>query len=283
MRSLSVKDFDLKYSLECGQFFRYFYDEKRQEYIVQSRDRIFRIKQKGNRIFYEGDVDPYFLKRFFRLDDDYPAIIRRISVDKHVKDAVRKYPGLRIIRQDPWECTISYICSSASNIPRIQKNIENISRSFGEERNILGFESHAFPKPGTIDCKRTINGCGVGFRNSYIIEANHLWSRKFEDLVRKSSYEEAKSMLKSVPGIGDKVADCILLFSFDRLEAFPVDVWIKRVMERIYFGGRSVSNKRIREFAQEYWGEYAGYAQQFLYHYWREKERLERKDGKTRD
>ena len=111
----------------------------------------------------------------------------------------------------------------------------------------------------------------MGYRDKFILEINKKVDKRFIEKLKKMKYDDAKAELKKLPGIGDKVADCILLFSLDHLEAFPIDTWIKKVMEKLYFGGKSVSNKRIREFAQHYFGKYAGYAQEYLYYYARTK------------
>ena len=269
MKSLKVQDFNLKYTLECGQFFRF--KESDGHYYVNTKDKFFKIKQEGDTLYYKGNIDEKFLIHFFRLDEDYKKIISNISKDKFIRLAVKKYPGLRLIRQDPYECTISYICSSASNIPKIQKNIALLSEHFGKEMNHDGICTHAFPKPGCINDLSKIKASSTGFRARYIYEANKMLTSKFLKKLEKLPYDGAKKELVTIPGIGDKVADCILLFSLDHEEAFPVDVWIKRIIEQLYFDNQEVPVKKIREFAKEHFKENAGYAQQFLYYFAREK------------
>jgi len=265
---IKAANFDLKHTLECGQLFRY--EKKGSFYYLAVRGRIIKLKQEGDFLDFEG-ASKKFIIHYFALDEDYGKIIKKLKKDKHVASAIGKYPGLRICRQDSWECLISYICSSASNIPKIRKNINNLAKSFGKKIRLGNYISHSFPAKNEIRNLCIIKSCGCGFRSRYIFEtakkADEKWLKKLEKL----SYEKAKKELMRLPGVGEKIADCVLLFSLGFSEAFPVDVWIKRAMEELYFKGKKTSEKRIREFARKKWGRYAGYAQEFLYHYRRNR------------
>ena len=264
MNSLNVKDFRLDYTLECGQIFRY--DKVGEYYFVSHRDSLFKVKQVGNKLYYKN-TNNKFLKSFFRLDDDYKKAIKNISKDKHIKKAIKSLYGLRIIRQDPWECLISYICSSNSNIPKIKTNLNLISKCFGKKIALDGFGSYTFPNPGELSHSKRLWSCKVGYRADFIKEVNRNINYSELNSLRKKGYDIAKKTLLQLPGVGEKVADCVLLFSLAKSNAFPVDVWVKRVMQELYFKNKNVSNKEMRGFGQEYFGEYAGYANQFLFYY----------------
>ncbi|KAF6245734.1 DNA glycosylase [Nitrosopumilus sp. b2] len=214
---------------------------------------------------------------FFRNKDNFDEIIKSISKDKTVKTAVEKFAGLRIINQDPFQCIISFIVSSNSNIQKIKKSLENISEKFGESIEYKNQEFFLFPNAETIS-KISINEikkCGVGYRAKFIKEAAKMISSQkivIEDL-KTLSYVDAKKKICTIPGIGNKVADCILLFSLDKLEAFPLDRWMIRILEKYYSDKFQLYTKTITEKQYEsihekivdYFGPYAGYAQQFLF------------------
>ncbi len=214
---------------------------------------------------------------FFRSSDDFDGIIKSISKDKVVKDAVKKYPGLRIIKQDPFQCLISFIVSSNSNIQKIKTNLENISQKFGERIEFKNQEFFLFPESETLSNAsiNEIKKCGVGYRANFIKEASKIFSSKeiaIEDL-KNCTYEDAKKKICKIPGIGNKVADCILLFSLDKLESFPLDRWMIRILEKYYSERFQIETKTITDKQYEilhqkiveYFGPYAGYAQQFLF------------------
>lgn len=260
---IKIKNFDLKHTLECGQLFRY--EKKDNYYYLISRDKVIRLKQEKNILFFEG-ADRKFIKNYFALDEDYDKIIDELKKDRHVAKAISSYKGLRIVRQDPWETLISYICSAAANIPKIQKNVNNLGEAFGKKIRLGDYSTYSFPKKEEIKELCTIKECGCGFRSRYIFETSRKADERWLNSLKKMKYEDAKKELTKLPGVGEKIADCVLLFSLGFGEAFPVDVWIKRVMERLYFNNKTTSEKKIREFAKKKWGNYAGYAQQFLYH-----------------
>ena len=214
---------------------------------------------------------------FFRNNDDFDKIIKSISKDKIVKKAVRKYPGLRIIKQDPFQCLISFIVSSNSNIQKIKTNLENISQKFGEKVEYKDQEFFLFPDANRLSKASIteIKNCGVGYRAKFIKEASKIFvSEKitFDDL-KSSNYYDAKKKIRIIPGIGNKVADCILLFSLDKLESFPLDRWMIRILEKYYSKKFQIDTKTITEKQYDilhekivdYFGPYAGYAQQFLF------------------
>ncbi|HLC66352.1 MAG TPA: DNA glycosylase [Candidatus Nanoarchaeia archaeon] len=257
---IRTKDFHLSATVESGQIFRFRLEQ--DGYRILHAEKEFIVRQAGSRLYVHG-IRRRFLEHFFRLDEDHAALQRRIW-DPILDPAIRLYNGLRILRQDPWECSIAFLCSQMSNITRIRRNMEFFAREFGTRKNSKFF---SFPKQTSFDLKK-LGKANLGYRASYISQASGLLNEHLFRTLRTLPYSEAKARLIDVPGIGEKVADCILLYSLEKTEAFPVDVWIKRVMEELYFGGKPTSEKRIREFAQSYWGKDAGYAQQYLFH-WR--------------
>ena len=226
-----------------------------------------------------GDVVSYNNKKydFFRNSDDIEKIIKSISKDKTTKIAVKKYLGLRLIRQDPFQCFISFIVSSNSNIQKIKSSLEKISMKFGTKIKFDNQEFYGFPEPIKIANAsiQEIQSCGVGYRAKFIINAAKMVESKeidFEHL-KKLNYHDAKETILSVPGIGNKVADCILLFSLDKTEAFPLDIWMIRILKKYYLEKFEIETKSITEKQYnilhekivKYFGPYAGYAQQFLF------------------
>jgi len=279
--------FNLNATLCCGQAFRW--NKQGEWWYGIVRENAFKIRQIGNDLEFEN-VEMDFVKSYFGLYDDLPKILLQISKDKHVKRAVETFKGLRILRQDPWECLISYICATYKNISAIKQMLLNLSKKFGEKAIVDGYNLYRFPASEML-AKATIEelaDCGLGYRAKYVSETAkmvHENSFEFESL-RKLSYKKAKKELLSFSGVGLKVADCVLLFSLGKLEAFPVDVWIKRVILKYYgsyfpnefirkiSGKKSLTSseyKKLNLFGQRYFGEYAGYAQEYLYHYERIK------------
>ena len=262
MSKIKVKDFNLEYTLECGQIFRI--NRKNNWYYINARDKFFKICQVKNEIEFHG-VDEEFIIHFFSLDENLSKILKEINKDEYIKKSIDKYRGLRILRQDPWECLISFICSTASNIPRIKSKLKALSESFGKKVSLDGVGNYAFPEPGNINNYNKIVNAKTGFRAKYIFEANNSVNIKKLNSLRVQSYESAKNELKKINGVGDKVADCVLLFSLGFHQALPVDTWIKKTIQLLYFDNTTVSNEKIRAFGLDYFGTYAGYAQQYLF------------------
>ncbi len=257
-------------SINSGQVFLW---KKNGDYWygVNGQD-ILRINNSGSIKSYQNiKID------FFRKKDNMEKIIKSISKDNTTKKAVKKYLGLRLLKQDPFQCLISFIVSSNSNIQKIKTSLENISRKFGTKIEFENQEFFLFPKPEKLG-KASINeirNCGVGYRAKFIKEsANMIFSKEinFESL-KKSDYFEAKKSICSIPGVGNKVADCIMLFSLNKLEAFPLDRWMIRILEKYFFNEFQLETKTITEKQYDilhekivnYFGPYAGYAQQFLF------------------
>ena len=279
MNSLAAPEFDLRHTLASGQTFRWRRTAD-DGYLGVIAGALVEVWQEGDRLHYRASspaIDDAFLIRYFSLDRDLPAILDDIDRDPHIHDAVRRYRGLRLIRQEPWECLASYILSSFNNIRRIEGMIERLAQRFGAPVSLDGYASHAFPTVQAIAAASidTLTGLGLGFRAAYLRDAAQQIAQERVDLssLSRLPYDEAKAILLTLPGVGDKVADCILLFSQEQTEAFPIDVWMERAL-RFYFRRKLPSRARQHAFARRHFGRYAGYAQQYLFHHLRHKQRV---------
>jgi N-glycosylase/DNA lyase len=280
---LDAAPFNLDVTLCCGQVFRW--NKKGDWWYGVAADKAFKIRQANAELEFVN-ADEKFVTHYFGLEDDLRQIRDRISKDEHVKKALQTFWGLRIVRQDPWECLVSYICATYKSIAAIKQMLLKMSKKFGEQVALDGCDFYTFP---TIDklanaTASSLATCGLGYRAKYILETSKRICESNFDLesLRKMSYPQAKETLRGFSGVGSKVADCVLLFSLGKLEAFPVDVWVKRailnhyadqfpkeLIQKISCNG-SFSNaeyERLNEFGRNYFGEYAGYAQEYLYHY----------------
>ncbi len=266
--------FDLASTLESGQSHRWVKEDN--WYIGVLYSNLVKIRQIEDKIEWYSSPSSeqdmiVLLKDYFRLDDDLNNIYKQITQDQRVSEMVAKYPGLRLLRQDPWECTIAFICSANSNIPRIHKVIENLSNTFGSSLQLDGHTRYSFPSPQqlVVAGEQRLRELGLGFRAPYVDKATRLVS---EDRLNLKSlihmpYEIAKETLMECPGIGPKIADCILVFSLEKMEAFPIDVWVRRALGDWYFPNQKTpSNQVLQSWAQSYFGTYGGYAQQYLFH-----------------
>lgn len=274
--AIDTKCFNLKYTLECGQCFRWKLVD--DYYVGVIRDRAIKVRQDGNTIYVRSNNEENLeniVKEYFELNKDYKEIEERISkVDKYVKEAVKNTTGLRHIKQDFFETIISYIVSANNNIPRISKSVNEISRRFGKEIEFDGEKYYLFPRPEelanvTVDEYRE---CGVGFRDKYIyntVKKINSGEINLDDM-QKMSTKELRTLLLTLMGIGPKVADCILLFSCSRQEVFPIDVWVERVMKKLYFEDKEASKKEILNYADKNFGKDAGIIQQHLFYNIRE-------------
>jgi len=259
IQSIPVSEFSLKHSLESGQFFRY--KKINEWYFVTLRDTFFRVRQKSNLLDFEG-CSQQVLSHFLSLDCDYSLIIKSVSKDSCLKNAVSCCHGLRILRQDPWECLVGFVLSSASNIKRITTNMHSLAT--GTELKLGSEISRVIPRPGKLTA---IHLSHLGFRAKYLAEINSTVTEAWLNKVGRKSYPEAKAKLMTLHGVGEKIADCVLLFGYGFHESFPVDVWVQRVMQENYCP-KLKKPAQIAEFSRSYFGKNAGYAQQFLYH-WR--------------
>ena len=275
--------FDLDFSLCCGQVFRW---KKLGDwwYSVVGED-LLKIRQCGAKLEFEN-VSEDFVTQYFGLDDNLEQISRCVSKDDYIKQALKRFEGLRIVRQLPWECLISFICATYKSIAAIELMLRKLSIKFGEKKTFEGMDFYTFPAVEKL-AFASENGlleCGLGYRAKYVqATAKKICEEKIElESLKRLDYLDARKKLVEFPGVGLKVADCVLLFSLEKMEAFPVDVWIKRVILNHYANQlpeafvkklsshNSLTNgeyEKVNAFGRSYFGRYAGYAQEYLFHY----------------
>ena len=263
-----LKNYKISQIFDCGQCFR-FNENPDGSWSGIAFAKYITLSQTDDMLTIHGITKNEFennFRRFLCLDCDYDEIradiARRFSGDKTMKEAMNLGEGIRILRQEPWECVCSFIISQNNNIPRIKKIIEEISRKFGEK---IGDGKYAFPTARALReaGEEKIFECRTGFRAKYIYDA----ACKVESgecdlpLIEKMTTAQAIEYLEKIKGIGLKVASCALLFGFDKTDAFPVDVWMKRIIDEYYGGELDIPSL----------GKYAGIAQQYLFYYIRYK------------
>lgn len=269
-----TEDFNLMQTLECGQCFHF---EKlgEMEYAVVYKKHLLHIRQEEGDLFCKGISKEEFLRvwaDYFDLNRDYGKIKNFLmQADSRLSDVIRSNYGIRILNQQFDETLMSFIISQNKRILHIKKIVRNISEKYGDYLGTIhDIEFYAYPdrkqlkKISTEDYREL----KAGFRATYLSDAAEKISKTGFDIskLQAMGYEKAKERLLKIKGVGEKVADCVLLFSLGYRNAFPVDVWIKRIMETMYFEG-STDNKEIMRFAKEKFGEYGGYAQQYLFCY----------------
>jgi len=262
--------FDLDATLGCGQAFRW--EKKGGTWHGVAGGHAIRIRQDGEKILFAG-ADESFVRRYFALDIDLEAVLSSVDRDPRIHAAIGRCRGLRVLRQEPFETLISYICATNANIPVIKKRIALISERYGR---LLPDGTRAFPDAPTLaPCSEDdMRGCVLGYRAPYacVTAAMCAQDPAWAERIAALPYREARRELLRFPGVGPKAADCILLFAFEKYEAFPVDVHIRRMMRRHYLPtlseGKPMSGREydlIAGFARDHFGAYAGWAQEYLF------------------
>lgn len=288
----NVKNFNIEEILECGQCFR-FEKIENLKYKIVAYGKVLYITQTEDSVEFtpcnKEDFENIWYD-YFDLDTDYNNIIEEISKnDPIMKSATEYADGIRLLNQEPYECLLSFIISQNNNIPRIKKIIKAMAETYGKSLGSyinavnqgwggmaetygksLGDE-YAFPRLEEIEnaTVEDLMELRMGFRAKYIFDCISKLKNGEVDLSKANTLntDDLRKELLSIKGVGQKVADCVLLFSLKRRETFPTDVWIKRVMEHLYFNDEEKDIKEIHAYAQEKWGKYCGYAQQYLFYY----------------
>ncbi len=324
---LRVRDYDLASTLDSGQAFRWRRDGDAWCGVLGKH--FLRLTQTANGIHAQSTApvdDWQFLREFLQSDVDLAAILKTFPDDAPMRAAVAACPGLRLLRQDPWECLASFILSSTKQIVQIRQIVSLLCERFGEPLTpfprsadfqigvfekvgmekfgapstgsasgkvlsvraepVLGapidtpnrssaLQAFAFPTPQRLAActEAELRDCKMGFRApSLLAAARAIADGKFDlERIRPLDYAAARAELMTLRGVGGKIADCVLLFGYGFDSAFPVDVWIERALQELYFPRRRASEKRLRKFAATHFGPHAGYAQQYLFHYMRTK------------
>lgn len=267
---------NLEYTLECGQTFRW---KKMPDgfYYGVAGDSFVRIRQQGNRFEYETaprSDDYATLAHYFGLDKDqeYLEILELLRDDTALKRAIERYYGLRLLSQPPFETLISFITAANNNIPTVSRTVQAISKRYGEAVVLDKYRGYVFPTVEQLSEANEIalnEECGAEYRGKYIMETTRTLLRENFDWnsLRELPYAWAHGQLIRLPGVGRNVADCVMLFSLGKYEAFPLDGWVQQAMETYYFDGQKTAPREIHRLAAAKWGEQAGYANEFLFMY----------------
>jgi len=294
----NVESFEPKHIFECGQCFRW-NKEQDESYTGVVGNNILNVKKEQNNIIIKGMCEDNIQDvciRYFDLETDYNKIKAELSkIDNNMKVSIEYGSGIRILKQDSWEALISFIISANNNIPRIKGIIEKISKKYGKEIEWNNTKYYTFPTPEELSkaSVKDLRLLGLGFRDTRVFETTKIINNKEVDLAKLEKTEDKKDLreeLLKFPGVGPKVADCIMLFSMKKHEVFPIDVWVKRVMTELYLDelidkkqGKvinekskqlpEIKNQKILQLAESKFGKLAGIAQQYLFYWRRELEK----------
>ena len=306
---LRVRDYDLGATLDSGQAFRWHPCNDSWVGVVGQRWVRLTQRRDGIRAETAGPVaDWRWLRDYLQTETDLDAVLKTFPDDAPMRDAVAACRGLRVLRQDPWECLASFILSSTKQIVQIRQIVALLCERFGESitTNLVAADvsrrtfplqevsadsrprlrfggsglnknhlSHSFPTAERLAAatEAELRACKMGFRAPHLLAAaRRLADGKFDlERLRHLTLAEARGELTALRGVGGKIADCVLLFAYGFDGAFPVDVWVERALRELYFPRRRVGDKRLRHFAATHFGPHAGYAQQYLFHYIRTK------------
>ena len=266
MKNLKVENFSLEETLNSGQIFTYYLENN--WWFVLERDKLFKVKQNGDILYYEG-IKSEELIDFFSLDESLEEELKGIE-DEILTKAIEELWGLRLIRQDLWQVIISFITSSMSNMDKIKKNLWGLCKEYGEVKYFEEKNFYTFPKEGVVFDEEKLRKIGFGYRAKYLEETSRFISKnpQFLEKLNEMNYNRAVEELQKLSGVGKKVADCICLFGLNKKEAFPVDVWINRILTEHYLSSLE-EGKKIDDCIEVYFRGNKGLKQQYLFHYFR--------------
>ena len=299
LRRLAANDFDLEKTLNCGQVFHW--EKKGAGYMGAIGDKAVYVEQRGDRLHFAG-VSAKAIADYFSLDHPLAEICRSFPRDPAMIAARDFCQGLRIIRQPRWECLATFICSSMKQVAHIRQislalrkcfraekrsraaksslaeNTSDAEKNSGAEKITYVTDVYDFPSAARLarSTEKQLRKCALGYRAKNLLATARLVARGEADLEAWSELPDAelRARLCELPGVGAKVANCVMLFAYERLRAFPIDVWIERVLKQQYFPRkRKVTALQLREFCDRYFGEHGGYAQQYLFHHARKSPR----------
>jgi N-glycosylase/DNA lyase len=275
-RFFAVRNYNLGETLASGQTFRWMPQGEIWTGVLGRHWLKLAGDDRGITAHAAEPIEDWtFLEEFLQLNEDLESVIRTFPDDPQMRAAMASCSGLRLLRQDPWECLASFILSATKQIVQIQQVITLLCERFGEPITVPAGASQAwsFPSPARLAevAESDLRGCKMGFRAPYLRSvARQVAEGAFDlNVVRLLPQEEARDRLVTLPGVGPKIADCVLLFAYGFHTAFPMDVWILRALKELYFPKRRPTLKRLRRFAGTYFGPRSGYAQQYLFHYMR--------------
>lgn len=273
-----IKSFELRDIFDCGQCFRW-NEQDDGSYTGIIKNGVLNVKKEESNVIFSGLLNEDIEKvcnEYFDLNTDYELIKEKLStVDDNLKKSIEYGEGIRILNQDLWECIISFIISANNNIPRIKKIIDRISENYGEgiiwnDKKYYTFPTEKELSKASVEDLRKL---GLGFRDKRVYTTTKIILNKevdLDEIIKLDNSNEIREKLLSLDGVGEKVADCIMLFSLKRFDVFPVDVWVRRVMNELYIKNENeekVNKTEVRKIAEEKFGSLAGIAQQYLFYY----------------
>jgi len=271
----NIKDFNAVHTFECGQCFRWIRQED-GSYTGVAKGKVINVSiDDGVLVLKNTNLEDFknIWFDYFDLGRDYGQVKEAVMKDDIMQKAIDFGWGIRLLKQDIWETLISFIISANNRIPRIMKTVEIIARLYGDELMMDGNKYYSFPDVNKLAQSNVeeLEVCKGGFRCKYILNSSQMVSVGQVDLKQLSQMDtdSAREELMKFPGVGSKVADCVLLYSGTKYDVFPTDVWVRRVMGELYFK-REAGFGEIQKFAREYFGDLAGFAQQYLFYYARE-------------
>jgi len=275
---VNQESFELEDIFECGQCFRWNKQED-GSYTGIVRNSVINVKKNEAGIIFKGISDENFetlIRDYFDLDTNYTELKKKLAnIDDYLKESTEFGSGIRILNQDLWECIISFIISANNNIPRIKKIIEKLSQNYGKKINWNNKIYYSFPTPESLfkASVEDLRGMGLGFRDVRVFNTIRMILDKKVDLEKLKEMNNSTAMreeLLKLDGVGPKVADCILLFALKRVDVFPVDVWVRRVMNELYIHNEDenrINKKELVKFAEDKFLGISGIAQQYLFYY----------------
>jgi N-glycosylase/DNA lyase len=270
----TVQDYDLAGTLTSGQAFRWTQQDDGWCGVVDSKWVRLRTQRDLIRAeVVEPSADWRWLSDYLQVEQDFAGVIAAFPDDEPMRVALKACRGLRLLRQDPWECLASFICSSTKQIVQIRQMVACLCEQFGRPVQVPSREKAAFsfPTPERIAgvSIRKLLECKLGFRAPYLQATARAVAGGEINLssLRTLTVDKARARLMELPGVGPKIANCVLLFAYGFQEAFPVDVWVEKALRRLYFSNRPVSSRQLQEFTSVHFGPWSGYAQQYLFHY----------------
>jgi N-glycosylase/DNA lyase len=276
--TFSIRDYDLAATLESGQAFRWKFIDGAWNGVIGNRWVRLRADEFSIAAETAAPVsDWHWLTHYLQIELDLSVVVATFPDDEPIRAAVTACRGLRLLRQDPWECLASFILSSTKQIVQIRQIVSLLCERFGEAipAGAPYGPAFGFPSPARLAraTEADLRACKMGFRAPYLLETARAVVEEKIDLerLRELPVEIARGELVNLPGVGRKIADCVLLFAYGFQSAFPVDVWVIKALQRLYFPRRRASDKRLRHFSETHFGPNAGYAQQYLFHYMRTK------------
>ena len=271
-----VRDYDLGATLDSGQAFRW--QPRGDGWAGVVSGRWVKLRRRADDIFaatVEPQTDWQWLADYLQVHANLDGILATFPDDAPMRDAVSACRGLRLLRQDPWECLASFILSSTKQIVQIRQIVASLCARHGTPLTVPPGEApaHAFPSAKRLAAasEEDLRTCKMGFRAPYLLAAARVVAQGELDFERIASLSlhDARAELMELPGVGGKIADCVLLFALGFQTAFPVDVWVNKALKELYFPRRRIAPRRLRHFANTHFGPNAGYAQQYLFHYMR--------------